>query len=40
MGFYPVAVGLQLGTTHKNTHMTQNITQRSNKAQHTKLYKQ
>jgi hypothetical protein len=27
MGFYLVAVVLQLDTTHKNTHVTQNSTQ-------------
>jgi hypothetical protein len=31
MGFYPVAVVLQKDTTHKNAHITQNDTQRSNK---------
>jgi hypothetical protein len=33
MGLYPVAVVLQWDTTHKNTHVTQNNTPRSNRTQ-------
>jgi hypothetical protein len=40
IGVYLVAVVLQYGTPHKNTHVTQNNTQRSNKTQHTELHKQ
>jgi hypothetical protein len=40
MRFYPVAVVLQRDTTHKNTHITQNIIPRSNETDHTKLHKQ
>jgi hypothetical protein len=40
MGFYPVAVVLEKDATHKNTHITQNSTPRSNKTQQAKLHKQ
>jgi hypothetical protein len=33
MGLYPVAMELQWDTTHKNTHVTQNNTPRSNRTQ-------
>jgi hypothetical protein len=33
---YPVAVVLQQNTTHKNTHIAQNNTPRSNKTQNNK----
>jgi hypothetical protein len=35
MGFYPMAVTLQYDTAHKNIHITENNTPRSNKTQHT-----
>jgi hypothetical protein len=34
IGFCPEAVALQYDITHKNTHISQNITPRSNKTKH------